>query len=118
MVSIVVSPPPNGKGDPPLFGPPHENVGRSGPCAPPIAVIGQTLVNRRLTTLPGHEQPVRLIPEAEVHRGPSLATWHFNRSPDRQVSRHRCRLPLPAAASCLPRSLSGQCPQGTFLKFY
>ena len=67
-------------------------------CAP-IAVIGQTLVNRLLTTLPGHEQLVQVIPEAEVHGGPSPAAWRPNRPSGRQVLRHRCRLPLPAAFS-------------------
>jgi hypothetical protein len=47
----------------------------------PIAVIGQTLVNRLLTTLPGHEQPVQVLPEAEVHGGPLPATWRPRTNP-------------------------------------
>src|SRR6516225_10004597 len=35
-------------------------------------------------------------PEAEAHGGPSPPTWRPNRSFGRQVSRRRCRLPLPA----------------------
>src|SRR5271169_5097749 len=62
--------------NPPRF-PPSRLFGRLPPRPPSrpcpagvrkpltIAVIGQTLVNRPLTTLPGHEQPVRVIPETE-----------------------------------------------------
>jgi hypothetical protein len=39
----------------------------------PIAVIGQALVNRLLTTLPGHEQPVQVIPEAHSR----IQTYNF-----------------------------------------
>jgi uncharacterized membrane-anchored protein len=48
---------------------------RFGACRASIAVIRQTLVNRLLTTLPGHEQPVRVIPEAEVDGASSPPTW-------------------------------------------
>jgi len=45
----------------------------------PIAVIGQTLVNRLRTTLPGHA--VQVIPEAEIHGGPSPAAWSLSGHP-------------------------------------
>ncbi len=63
----------------------------------PIAVIGQTLVNRLLTTLPGHEQPVQVITEAEAHRGPSRLGVLIGHP---VVKYHdTSRLPLPAAFS-------------------
>ena len=58
-----------------------------------------TETERQDSTQVGHQQPVQVIPEAEVHGCPSPAAWHPKWSPDRQVSRHRCRLPLPAASS-------------------
>ena len=40
-----------------------DDLGRDAP----IAVIGQTSLARLPTTLSGHEQPVQVIPGAEVH---------------------------------------------------
>jgi hypothetical protein len=36
-----------------------------------MPLIGQTLINWLLTTVSGREQPVRVIPGAEVYRGSS-----------------------------------------------
>src|SRR5713226_369172 len=54
-----------------------DDVGREAP----IAVIGQTSLARLPTTLSGHEQPVQVIPEAEVHGGPSPAAWSRSAHP-------------------------------------
>jgi 1,4-alpha-glucan branching enzyme len=45
-------------------------------------------------------------------RGLSPTTWRPNRSCGRQVSRHRCRLPLSTAPSCLPRRRQRTGPAG------
>ena len=50
----------------------------------------------------GHEQPVQ-VPRSESSRRPVAGGLEPKRSSGGQVSRHRGRLPLPAASSCLPR---------------
>src|SRR5712691_4436035 len=46
-----------------------------------IAVIGQTSLARLPTTLSGYEQPVQVIPEAEVPGGPSSAARSLSGDP-------------------------------------
>jgi Arm DNA-binding domain len=58
---------------------------------------------RRIVVDAGSKEPPIAAPITLSPSGRSPATWRPNRSWSRQVSRHRCRLPLPAASSWLPR---------------
>src|SRR6266851_7049332 len=46
----------------------------------PIGSVSSSIA-RVPTTLSGHEQPVQVIPEAEVHGGPSPAAWSRSAHP-------------------------------------
>src|SRR6266851_1175659 len=64
----------------------------------PIGSVSSSIA-RLPTTLLAHEQPVQVMPEAEVHGGPSPAAWSLSGHPvvkdhDTDVG-FLCPLPLP-----------------------